>query len=122
LLLTAKEKSFILLDEITSALDPQTSKDIVKLLQEFLRGKTTLIITHKMELLALADTVLDLGANGNVVAREANISSLSSSSQTEKHIPDECVATMTVPFGTEVVSVEPDSQMLSTSESDEVFV
>ncbi|AWD33487.1 Putative ABC transporter ATP-binding protein [Candidatus Fokinia solitaria] len=42
------ESKILLMDEITSALDPKTSDNVMKLTRKILRGKTVLMITHDM--------------------------------------------------------------------------
>ena len=43
-----KNAAVLLLDEPTSALDPATEKAIMKTIAELMRGRTTLIITHRL--------------------------------------------------------------------------
>ncbi|WPX97545.1 ATP-binding cassette domain-containing protein [Candidatus Fokinia crypta] len=42
------ESKILLMDEITSALDPKTSDDVMKLTKKILRDRTVLMITHDM--------------------------------------------------------------------------
>lgn len=48
---TLKKPDLLLLDEHTAALDPKTSKDLMKLTQQFVEEMelTSLMITHSME-------------------------------------------------------------------------
>jgi ATP-binding cassette subfamily B protein/subfamily B ATP-binding cassette protein MsbA len=48
----------LILDEATSQLDLQTEAAILKSLREFLRQRTTILITHRLSTLALADRIL----------------------------------------------------------------
>lgn len=55
--------SFFFLDEPTSALDAQTEAQIVDMLRGVCRGRTTLVVTHRLETIVAADkiVVLDRG-------------------------------------------------------------
>lgn len=53
-----KETPIVILDEATSALDAFTEAEVQKDLQEFLKGRTTIIITHKLKTLVNADHIL----------------------------------------------------------------
>lgn len=53
-----KEAPVVILDEATSALDAFTEAEVQKDLQEFLKGRTTIIITHKLKTLLNADHIL----------------------------------------------------------------
>jgi ATP-binding cassette subfamily B protein len=53
-----KEAPIVILDEATSALDAFTEAEVQKDLQEFLKGRTTIIITHKLKALVNADHIL----------------------------------------------------------------
>lgn len=50
----------LLLDEFTSALDPKTTKDIIKEMKSFAVGKTLIMITHDVQTLELVDNVFDM--------------------------------------------------------------
>jgi len=54
----------VLLDECTSALDPDTTKITVDMLAEFLVGKTMIMITHDSGTLRLAKYVMEMLPNG----------------------------------------------------------
>jgi ATP-binding cassette subfamily B protein len=55
-----REPSVIVLDEPTSALDPITEQSLTTTLSTLLKGRTGIIITHRMSLVALADWVIVL--------------------------------------------------------------
>ena len=55
--LFAQNSNIIFLDEITSALDESTERKIVIALKKLLKGKTVLAITHRKEILSIADKV-----------------------------------------------------------------
>jgi ATP-binding cassette, subfamily C, bacterial len=52
------EPSVVILDEATSALDTTTEGDLHQALQVFLRGRTTIIIAHRLSAVKQADRVL----------------------------------------------------------------
>jgi ABC-type multidrug transport system fused ATPase/permease subunit len=72
-----KNAPILILDEPTSALDPTTESAIMQTLEELMRGRTTLIITHRIatvhrvdKIVVLGDgTVLEEGKGPELVAR-----------------------------------------------------
>src|SRR5205814_8139559 len=54
---------FVMLDEATSQIDLESEQLIHKVLEQFIHGRTTLLITHRMSSIALADriVVMDMG-------------------------------------------------------------
>ena len=69
----AKNPKLLLCDEPTGALDYQTGKAILKLLQDTCRnsGMTVIIITHNSALTAMADRVIKV-RNGTVASQTVN--------------------------------------------------
>ena len=69
----AKNPKLLLCDEPTGALDYNTGKAILKLLQDMCRekGMTVIIITHNGALTAMADRVIKV-KNGTVVSQKVN--------------------------------------------------
>ena len=69
----AKNPKLLLCDEPTGALDYQTGKAILKLLQDMCRekGMTVIVITHNSALIPMADRVIHI-KNGTVSAMELN--------------------------------------------------
>lgn len=66
---TLLSKSEILLfDEVTSSLDINTSKQIIKILKDLKKDHTILMITHKPQLMKLADEVIVID-NGKLVGK-----------------------------------------------------
>jgi ATP-binding cassette, subfamily B, bacterial len=61
-----KNAPILILDEPTSALDPQTESAIMATLEELMRGRTTLIITHRISTIHKVDQIVVLG-DGTVV-------------------------------------------------------
>jgi ATP-binding cassette subfamily B protein len=61
-----KDSPILLLDEPTSALDPATERAIMDTLEELMRGRTTLIITHRLATVHHLDDIVVL-ANGRIV-------------------------------------------------------
>jgi ATP-binding cassette, subfamily B, bacterial len=60
------DPAVLVLDEATGALDPATEAQVVAGYEAIMRGRTTVIITHRLELARLADRVIVL-ENGRVV-------------------------------------------------------
>jgi ATP-binding cassette subfamily B protein len=56
----------LVLDEPTAALDPVAERHARAGYEQLMRGRTTLLITHRMALAAAADRVLVLGGTGIV--------------------------------------------------------
>ena len=69
----AKNPKIILCDEPTGALDYQTGKAVLKLLQDICRntGKTVIIITHNSALTQIADRVIRI-RSGKILSMECN--------------------------------------------------
>ncbi len=65
-LLTTSE--IILLDEVTSSLDPNTTKKIINLLNDLKTDHTLIVITHNKDLMKTADKLIVLN-NGKIVGQ-----------------------------------------------------
>jgi ATP-binding cassette subfamily B protein len=50
----------LVLDEPTSALDPETERVVAEGFETFMRGRTTIVITHRRELASRAERVVVL--------------------------------------------------------------
>lgn len=61
-----KNAPILLLDEPTSALDPSTEQAIMETIRELMRGRTTLIITHRLTTIHGMDRIMVL-KNGSIV-------------------------------------------------------
>lgn len=61
-----KDPAILLLDEATSQIDPQSELLIHQALKEFIKGRTTVIITHRLSTLELVDKILVM-ADGRAV-------------------------------------------------------
>lgn len=61
-----KNAPILLLDEPTSALDPTTESAIMKTIEELMRGRTTLIITHRIATVHGIEKIVVLGSGGVV--------------------------------------------------------
>ena len=59
-----KNAPILLLDEPTSALDPTTEASIMATIEELMRGRTTLIITHRIATIHHIGTIVVLGDGG----------------------------------------------------------
>ena len=53
-----KDPEILILDEATSQIDPESEKLIHETLAEFIQGRTTVLITHRMSTLELADKIM----------------------------------------------------------------
>ena len=60
------DTKIIIFDEVTSALDPKTTKHIIKILNTIKKDKVIILITHKLDLMKIADKIVLLN-NGTVV-------------------------------------------------------
>ena len=63
-----KDAPILILDEATANLDPVTKREVMQAIRELMRGRTTLIITHRLVGLEDADEVLVL-QSGHVAER-----------------------------------------------------
>ena len=61
-----KNAPILLLDEPTSALDPTTEAAIMQTMEELMRGRTTLIITHRIATIHAVEKIVVLGPGGVV--------------------------------------------------------
>ncbi len=52
--------SILILDEPSAALDPESERQVAEGYEAVMRGRTTIVITHRLELAARADRVLEL--------------------------------------------------------------
>jgi ATP-binding cassette subfamily B protein len=52
--------SILILDEPSAALDPESERQVAEGYEAVMRGRTTIVITHRLELVARADRVLEL--------------------------------------------------------------
>lgn len=72
-----KNPSFIFLDEATNALDAKNERDIVQNLAEFYRGRTVVVVAHRLSTVRDADcivvldagTVVETGTHDELIAR-----------------------------------------------------
>ncbi|MBN2023995.1 MAG: ABC transporter ATP-binding protein [Pirellulales bacterium] len=72
-----RDPAILLLDEATSQVDLESEQLIQQVLEKFIRHRTTVIITHRLAVLALADRIvameggkiLDVGAHAELLAR-----------------------------------------------------
>jgi ABC-type multidrug transport system fused ATPase/permease subunit len=61
-----KDAPILLLDEPTSALDPTTEAAIMETIKELMRGRTTLIVTHRLATIHNVDQIVVL-EHGRIV-------------------------------------------------------
>lgn len=72
-----RDPQILILDEATSQIDPESETLIHQALQQFIRGRTAIIITHRASTLALADRIavmdggriVDIGTYQELLAR-----------------------------------------------------
>jgi ABC-type multidrug transport system fused ATPase/permease subunit len=57
-----RDPEILILDEATSQIDPESERLIHQALEEFARGRTVLMITHRLSSLSLADRILVMNA------------------------------------------------------------
>lgn len=82
-----KDTPIVILDEPTSAIDPETEMYLKQSLDELVKGRTTFVISHRMSLTEIADRVLVIGDSGaaqigsyaEMVAKEGLFSTLKAS-------------------------------------------
>jgi ATP-binding cassette subfamily B protein len=55
-----REPRILVLDDALSAVDSQTERDIQERLAEFMKGRTTIVITHRLSAVTDADVILVL--------------------------------------------------------------
>jgi len=72
-----RDPAILILDEATSQIDLESEQAIQEVLEEFTRGRTTLLITHRMAILSLADRIVamqsgqivDVGTHQEMISR-----------------------------------------------------
>merc|ERR1712151_1284622 len=74
-----RDPSIVLLDEATSALDVRTERHLVAAMDELMRGRTCLIVAHRLSTVERCDVVAYL--EGGVVLEQGSHNDLLSRSQ-----------------------------------------
>ena len=72
-----RDPEILILDEASSQIDPKSEQLIQQSLKEFVRDRTTIMITHRMSTLDLADRILvlnegklvDIGTHDELMSR-----------------------------------------------------
>ena len=62
-----RDPSILILDEFTSAADAEAEMEVHRILRDFIKGRTTFIITHRLNTLEIADRIVVLD-QGRIVA------------------------------------------------------
>jgi ATP-binding cassette subfamily B protein/subfamily B ATP-binding cassette protein MsbA len=62
-----RNPSILILDEFTSQIDPESEAKIHLAIKDFVKGRTTFLITHRMSTLEIADRIVVMDA-GRIVA------------------------------------------------------
>ena len=66
-----RDPSVLLMDEVTSEIDLQTEREVIEKLNELRRGKTTVIVAHRLSAAIAADEIIVL-SKGNILERGAH--------------------------------------------------
>src|SRR5439155_24083376 len=62
-----RDPSILILDEFTSAADAEAEMEVHRILREFIKGRTTFVITHRLNTLEIADRIVVLD-HGRIIA------------------------------------------------------
>ncbi len=74
-----KNAPIVLLDEPTASLDPATEAEIGDALAQLVRGKTVLVVTHRLSTIVDADAIVVLDRHGRIEARGTHAELLAAS-------------------------------------------
>ena len=66
--------NLLILDECTSALDAENQREVMKTIQSVKEGRTTVIVTHKLPIMQMADRIIVIADGG--VAEEGSYNEL----------------------------------------------
>ncbi len=70
-----KDAPILLLDEITSALDGENESAIASVMKDLTRGRTVIVVAHRLSTIRDADQIITLSVNEDGVGRIAEIGS-----------------------------------------------
>jgi ATP-binding cassette subfamily B protein len=79
-----KDAPIVLLDEPTASLDPATEAEIHAALVELVRGKTVLVVTHRLSTIVDADRIVVLDRHGRIEATGSHAELLARSATYER--------------------------------------
>lgn len=74
-----QDAPIVLLDEPTASLDPATEAEIGDALAQLVRGKTVLVVTHRLSTIVDADAIVVLDRHGRIEARGTHAELLAAS-------------------------------------------
>lgn len=106
----------LLLDEATSALDPHTGKLVEEMLSKVAKGKTTIIVTHKLSSIRKADQIV-LMEKGIILEQGTHFNLMKEQGKYYNMIRAD-VAYQKITYGREDVDEEEAEQMISEDKKD----
>jgi ATP-binding cassette subfamily B protein len=62
----SKDFDILILDDFTSALDKKTEKNVLKDVFEYVKGKTSILVTHRIETMKQCDLIIVLNNDGSI--------------------------------------------------------
>ena len=62
-----KKRSLLILDEFTSALDNNTEKDLIDVIDRLEKNIAVVIVTHRPSLLSVCSTLYEMNSNGRLI-------------------------------------------------------
>lgn len=121
-----KNSPIVLLDEATSALDASTEREIVREIDFLTKGKTTVVVAHRLSTARRCDNIavihegkiVEYGPHDDLLALNGRYAK-SWSQQTQKQNSDNTNAAFSDTFPTTTESVSSDASFLARSHADD---